>query len=90
VKASPPGALQFQDLERAFAAGDPNPLRARGNDGAGLVATFDNPRAPDLASLAAQFDLRTRRGRNARTARSSSRAGFDQSSTLSLPWIFAA
>src|SRR6185503_6865215 len=62
VKASPPGALQFQDLKCAFAAGDPNPLRARGNDGTGFVATVDNPRAPDLASLAAQFDLRTGRG----------------------------
>ena len=40
MKASPPGALQFQDLECAFAAGDLNPLRARGNDGAGFVATF--------------------------------------------------
>jgi hypothetical protein len=62
VKTSPTGALQFQDLECGFAAGDPNPLRARGNDGAGCVAILDNPRAPDLASLAAQFDLRTRRG----------------------------
>lgn len=59
MKASSPGALQFQDLERTFAAGDPNSLRSCGNDRAGFGATLDNARAPDLASLAAQLGLRT-------------------------------
>ena len=62
MKPSPSGALQFQDLECAFAAGNPNSLLARGQYSARLAASVYNPRAPDLASLAAQFDLRARRG----------------------------
>jgi hypothetical protein len=71
--------LQLADGQRPAAAGNDNAVAVDGQNGAKFATSVHRPRLPDLYSLPAENCLGTRRGENARTWRSMSAAGRDQS-----------